>query len=96
MGRRLTLGYREATVATATPWLTAGTRLRGHEFHYTQVEGEIASPAWTLAARGQERREGFVTGAVQASYLHVHWAAFPHVARDFVAAARAARGSAPA
>ncbi|MDO8189334.1 cobyrinate a,c-diamide synthase [Conexibacter sp. JD483] len=107
MGRRLTLGYREATAATATPWLARGARLRGHEFHYTQVEpagdttstaaaagapsapGSPDAPAWTLAARGLERREGFVAGAVQASYLHVHWAAFPQVAHDFVAAARA-------
>nr|WP_246345406.1 cobyrinate a,c-diamide synthase [Conexibacter arvalis] len=95
MSRRLTLGYREATAATATPWLPAGARLRGHEFHYTQVEGtgaEKPPPAWTLSARGQERAEGFVRGAVQASYLHVHWAAFPEVARRFVAAARERRG----
>ncbi len=93
MGRRLTLGYREAIAATATPWLAAGERLRGHEFHYSQTEpadgGEHA--AWTLSARGRERREGFVAGAVQASYLHVHWAAFPQIPARFVAAARARR-----
>ncbi|MDW5597212.1 cobyrinate a,c-diamide synthase [Conexibacter stalactiti] len=93
MGRRLTLGYREATAATATPWLARGERVRGHEFHYTQVEaeGDAPAPAWTLAARGVERTEGFVRGAVQASYLHVHWAAFPQVARGFVDAAARVR-----
>jgi cobyrinic acid a,c-diamide synthase len=98
MGRRLTLGYREATAATATPWLARGQRVRGHEFHYTQVEVEAGgaalgsgSAAWTLAARGVERDEGFVRGAVQASYLHVHWAAFPHIARGFVDAAERVR-----
>jgi cobyrinic acid a,c-diamide synthase len=35
MGGRLTLGYREARPATATSWLSAGARLRGHEFHYS-------------------------------------------------------------
>jgi cobyrinic acid a,c-diamide synthase len=93
MGRRLTLGYREAVAATATPWLAAGERVRGHEFHYSQVEpadgGERA--AWTLAARGRERREGFVAGALQASYLHVHWAAFPQLASRFAASALARR-----
>ena len=88
MAGRLTLGYREATAATATPWLTAGERLRGHEFHYTQVDGDGA-PAWTLAARGTERPEGFVAGGVQASYLHVHWAAHPALARRFARAAAA-------
>ncbi|HST39822.1 MAG TPA: cobyrinate a,c-diamide synthase [Conexibacter sp.] len=93
MGRRLTLGYREATAATATPWLARGERVRGHEFHYTQVESdeEAPAPAWTLSARGTERAEGFVRGAVQASYLHVHWAAFPQLARGFVDAAARVR-----
>jgi cobyrinic acid a,c-diamide synthase len=88
MTRRLHLGYREAEAATATPWLDAGERLRGHEFHYSEVAGAAgAAPAWTLRARGTERAEGFAAGAVQASYLHVHWAAHPRPARRLVAAA---------
>ena len=31
--------------------------------------------------------EGYVAGGVHASYMHVHWAAFPHAARRLVAAA---------
>ena len=91
MSGRLTLGYREATAAASTPWLDAGGRVRGHEFHYSRVtpdHGEHA--AWTLAARGRERLEGFALGAVQASYLHVHWAAQPELARRLVRAASAA------
>ena len=38
------------------------------------------APAWTLRARGVERTEGHVVGAVHASYLHTHWAATPGVA----------------
>ena len=38
MTRQLTLGYREATAITATPWLEAGEEVRGHEFHYSQVD----------------------------------------------------------
>ena len=37
MTGRLTLGYREAVAATATPWLGAGESVRGHEFHYSQL-----------------------------------------------------------
>jgi cobyrinic acid a,c-diamide synthase len=93
MGRRLTLGYREAVAATATPWIAQGDRVRGHEFHYSRIEAgaEALPPAWTLSARGTERPEGFVVGAVQASYLHVHWAAFPQLAHAFVQAAHACR-----
>jgi cobyrinic acid a,c-diamide synthase len=90
MTRRLTLGYREATAVSATSWLEAGEEVRGHEFHYSQVEplhgGERA--AWKLAARGTERHEGFVAGGLQASFLHVHWAAFPQIASRLAAAAR--------
>jgi cobyrinic acid a,c-diamide synthase len=95
MTSRLALGYREATARTATPWLDVGERVRGHEFHYSHVEpldgGERA--AWTLAARGSERPEGFVTGALQASYLHVHWAAHPRLATRFARAAAAAEAA---
>jgi cobyrinic acid a,c-diamide synthase len=92
MTRRLTLGYREAVAVGASPWLDAGTELRGHEFHYSQVEpdGE-PSPAWRLSARGTERLEGWAAGAVQASYLHVHWAAHPELPLRLAHAARIAQ-----
>lgn len=89
MAERLTLGYREAVAATATPWLEAGAGVRCHEFHYSAVEplGAGAPPAWSLSARGTTRPEGLAAGAVQASYLHVHWAAHPELARRFARAA---------
>ena len=40
---------------------------------------------------GQRGAEGFVAGALQASYLHVHWAAHPQLALRFARAARAAQ-----
>lgn len=89
MTERLTLGYRQAHAYAATPWLAADDAVRGHEFHYSQVEpgdgGERA--AWKLTARGSERLEGFAAGGVQASFLHVHWAAHPQVAARFAEAA---------
>jgi len=91
MTDRLALGYREAVAATATPWIDAGERVRGHEFHYTQVDGDELPAAWTLSARGRERLEGYAHGGVQASYLHVHWAAHPQLAARFVHAARMAQ-----
>jgi cobyrinic acid a,c-diamide synthase len=89
MGKRLSLGYREATAAHATPWLAHGERVRGHEFHYSRIEAldPGALPAWKLSARTFERPDGMVVGGVQAGYLHVHWAAHPHVARSFARAA---------
>jgi cobyrinic acid a,c-diamide synthase len=86
MAGRLSLGYREATVATDSPLGPAGTELRGHEFHYSTVTPSAgATPAWTLRARGTERTEGFAAGGVHASYLHTHWAATPETAKELIA-----------
>ncbi|MDX6720424.1 MAG: cobyrinic acid a,c-diamide synthase [Solirubrobacteraceae bacterium] len=96
MTSRLALGYREAVAATATPWIDAGERVHGHEFHYSRVQflDAGARAAWTLSARGSQRSEGLVAGALQASYLHVHWAAHPRIALRFALAARAAQRAA--
>jgi len=88
MAGRLTLGYREASAETATPWLAAGDAVRGHEFHYSTTDTDGA-PAWRLSARGSTRAEGIVSGSVQASYLHVHWAAHPEIPSRFVEVAAA-------
>ncbi|MEU9117715.1 cobyrinate a,c-diamide synthase [Streptomyces sp. NPDC048483] len=80
MTERLTLGYREAVALEDNALAVAGTRVRGHEFHRTVLEpGAGASPAWGLT-HPERRMEGFVSGGVHASYLHVHWAAEPSLA----------------
>lgn len=91
MTERLTLGYREAVALRDNALAAAGTRVRGHEFHRTVLEpGAGADPAWGLT-HPERRVEGFVSGGVHASYLHVHWAAEPSLARRLVASA--ARGA---
>ena len=52
--------------------------MRGHEFHRTVVEPRSgAAPAWALDGHAPE---GWVSGGVHASYLHLHWAGVPGVA----------------
>lgn len=89
MQPRLSLGYREAVAATDHAVFAKGTKVRGHEFHFsvTDPSADPQAPAWTLHARGSERPEGHVLGGVHASYLHTHWAATPQVAARFVRAA---------
>ncbi|OLB73627.1 MAG: cobyrinic acid a,c-diamide synthase [Actinobacteria bacterium 13_2_20CM_2_71_6] len=91
MTDRLTLGYRDAVARTGS-WLgPAGTRVTGHEFHRTTVTPAGAGPpAWAWRDRRAEgfvhNAEGFVRNQVHASYLHLHWAGRPGIARGLVAA----------
>lgn len=96
MTKRLTLGYREATALTSTPCVAAGDRLRGHEFHYSELETESSSPAWVMSVRGAERREGFASASLHASYLHLHWASSPQVAHRLLTTAARSRAVAVA
>ncbi|GAU68446.1 cobyrinic acid a,c-diamide synthase [Streptomyces sp. NBRC 110611] len=91
MTERLTLGYREAVALGDNALASAGTRVRGHEFHRTVLEpGAGPEPAWGVTHPAR-RVEGFTAAGVHASYLHVHWAAAPSLAVRLVAgAARAA------
>ncbi|ULH15699.1 cobyrinate a,c-diamide synthase [Deinococcus sp. KNUC1210] len=84
MAPRLTLGYREATALAATPLLTAGERVRGHEFHHSVLTHAPTRPAYRWADRDGHREEGYAAGNVLASYLHLHYAADSAVARRFV------------
>jgi cobyrinic acid a,c-diamide synthase len=84
MTGRLVLGYREAVAASDSALLRGGEAVRGHEFHRTACRPAAgAVPAWTWDGG---RREGFVHSRVHASYLHLHWAGYPHLARRLVEA----------
>ena len=84
MTTRLTLGYRDATAAADSVVAPTGTTVRGHEFHRTAVDPPHSpDPAWMVG----DRPEGFVRGTVHASYLHLHWAGYPQLARRVVEAA---------
>ena len=78
MTARLTMGYREATAEADSLLGRVGETITGHEFHRTAADpGETA--AWLLDGR----RDGVATPTLHASYLHVHWAGHPHLARRF-------------
>ncbi|MCQ9351611.1 cobyrinate a,c-diamide synthase [Corynebacterium sp. 153RC1] len=94
MGRRLTLGYREAVALHDSLLYQQGERILGHEFHHTALEAqhlEGFAPAWGWRAfDGSNKQEGFIQGNVHASYLHVHPASTPQAIRRFVQACHAA------
>ncbi|MDU0477934.1 cobyrinate a,c-diamide synthase [Staphylococcus chromogenes] len=92
MGRRLTLGYREAVAVQDSVLYRAGERITGHEFHHTALTQHTAegfAPAWAWRGwDGASHREGFVREQIHASYLHVHPAGAPHAVQRFVDACR--------
>jgi cobyrinic acid a,c-diamide synthase len=82
------LGYRE--VVTREPSLLGpvGTKIRGHEFHYSNVlnmEPKTAS-IYTMTDRkaSSKGEEGFLKKNVLGSYVHLHWGSNPEVAEHFV------------
>lgn len=97
--RRAALGYREVTVTEAGLLGPAGARLRGHEFHYSEVDDAALARAgvartFRIARRGggaeAARAEGYRVGRCWATYAHV--ALTPGAARSWAATLAGAAG----
>ena len=84
MTDRLTLGYRRARLRSSSPLGPAGTELRGHEFHYSQLDPGGDGVDWT--GRAGQGRSGFAGPTLLASYVHLHLGAAPELAERLVAA----------
>jgi cobyrinic acid a,c-diamide synthase len=68
------LGYRTATLLASTPLGAAGTRFRGHEFHYASVAAEAgADPLFAAGdAIGTDLGQvGLRRGRVAGSFIHL-------------------------
>ncbi len=72
--RRLHLGYRRIASLAQTPFGPVGTALRGHEFHYSQIQhAGICDPLFTAqTASGRDLGPvGMARNRVIGSYLHL-------------------------
>ncbi|MFP4390532.1 MAG: cobyrinate a,c-diamide synthase [Desulfococcaceae bacterium] len=87
------LGYREITLRRTTLLGEAGTRIRGHEFHYSSLAEtpEGTETAYAVAGRhgAAASDEGFVVDRTLGSYIHLHFGSRPEAARHFTSAMRA-------
>jgi cobyrinic acid a,c-diamide synthase len=87
------LGYREITLMAAGLLGPAGTRARGHEFHYSEIAAEPGDlpRLYRITARqgGEAATEGYCLHNILASYVHQHFGSNPDVARHFVESCRA-------
>jgi cobyrinic acid a,c-diamide synthase len=93
---KLKMGYREVVGLESNPLLGKGQTARGHEFHYSEWirPEESNSFAYEIQPRmGGESQpakypqgEGFARNNLLASYVHLHFASNPTLARNFVTA----------
>lgn len=85
--RRRALGYREVTLSADSLLGPAGTMARGHEFHYSEMElPEAISRCYRMTRRQGEvvGEEGYRTGNVLGSYVHLHFGSNPQLPKNFV------------
>jgi cobyrinic acid a,c-diamide synthase len=94
-GRPQAHGYVEACVDSDNPFMACGTKLRGHEFHYSRVVRNSALVLTALSVQTGtgigDGRDGIVVGNVFASYLHLFAPGAPEWAPALVRVAREAR-----
>jgi cobyrinic acid a,c-diamide synthase len=84
-------GYVAGTVDRANPFFDVGTRLTGHEFHYSRLSGPFEGQSALRLERGAGvggGRDGLTAGNVVATYLHLHALGTPAWAPGLVQAAR--------
>jgi cobyrinic acid a,c-diamide synthase len=86
-------GYTVLEVEAANPYFRPGTRLKGHEFHYSRLQPEPGPDAklvfdLTRGAGICGRRDGLVYKNVLATYTHLHALGAPDWAPALIRLAR--------
>ena len=85
-------GYRDLSIATSSMLGPAGTRLRGHEFHFSHLlsGGDCLSAAYTMHDCDGEPLgcEGWTDPLMLASFIHLHFGQEQELAGRLVATAR--------
>ncbi len=94
MKKRLSaLGYREVRILKDSFFGEAGTILRGHEFHYSEIVGIDSGPEpekiYLVSRSNREETffEGYRIKNTLASYIHLHFGSNPKSAYLFVSSA---------
>lgn len=86
--RHQALGYREVELTTASSLGVSGLKARGHEFHYSRLEGEDGAARDCYAVSDRTGRTGtsggFLKGNCLGSYVHLHFGSNPEMAQNLV------------
>jgi cobyrinic acid a,c-diamide synthase len=85
-------GYMDVRIDQPNPYFERGTRLCGHEFHYSRIASSTENiQSIYRVDRGQGAlagRDGLIYKNVLASFLHIHAAGVPPWAANFVKLAK--------
>ena len=87
--RLKTLGYREIILKNDTILGKAGQKIRGHEFHYSEIipHAEVNGVYTVMSRFGESKvEEGFQVNNTLGSYIHLHFGSQPEAAAEFVRA----------
>lgn len=81
-------GYMEVNVDVENPYFAPGTKIRGHEFHYTRLKdhkGQLRTIYNIRRGTGCiSGRDGLICRNVLASYMHLHAAGALQWATNFI------------
>ncbi len=92
--KRVSLGYLTVEAAKDNILMPAGTQVRGHEFHWSAMEGERSADGIAYSVIDQPPRvEGYAQRNILASYLHIHFSANPELAANLLRSCAAWRDS---
>ncbi|MEN8142205.1 MAG: cobyrinate a,c-diamide synthase [Thermodesulfobacteriota bacterium] len=80
---RVALGYRQAKLMDDSMLGLQNTNLRGHEFHYSEID-EMPDSVMRNFLLADGRHEGYRTKNTLGSYLHLHFGFNPQGAESFV------------
>jgi cobyrinic acid a,c-diamide synthase len=83
-------GYCQVLVDKPNPFFSVGTKLCGHEFHYTSIIPESNIETAYTVTRGTgsfKKRDGIVYKNILAGYTHLHALSTPEWAKGLVKAA---------
>ncbi|MBW8016159.1 MAG: cobyrinate a,c-diamide synthase [Planctomycetes bacterium] len=91
LSRFKALGYVQVDILQDSLWGQKDTNIRGHEFHYSEITGDVTSNTDFQRVYSIKRRsgsessiEGFQRQNILASYTHLHFASRPQTIKHFI------------
>jgi cobyrinic acid a,c-diamide synthase len=87
MGKKLTLGYRQALALQDSCLVKKSDRIWGHEFHRSTLTESNQNPLFNLSGYDSHLlypTEGWQRYQVHASYVHLHFGAQPQLVERFL------------